>query len=312
MSRTFAQALEEGLLDGLALARMVRAHVTRAIAPLETESGFRPTLAVLRVGDDPASQVYVRHKLRAAAEVGMGSAVLELPGGVSQDEVLARIAAWNADPAIDGILVQLPLPRHLHTDTVLRAVDPGKDADGFHPANLGLLLNDRALLEPCTPRGVLCMLKEAEVTLRGCHAVVVGRSVIVGKPMAQLLLRNHATVTLCHSATSDLRQHVARADVLVVATGRPGMVPGAWIAPGAVVVDVGINRLDDGRLVGDVDFEGARRHARLITPVPGGAGPMTVAMLLWNTVLAARARRGLPQPATTPEGLPDFHAESHA
>jgi methylenetetrahydrofolate dehydrogenase (NADP+)/methenyltetrahydrofolate cyclohydrolase len=284
--------IHDGLIDGNLLAAQIRdriRHETQSFA----SDGVVLTLAVVRVGEDPASKVYVRNKIRACADVGITSRAVELPESTSEAELLAVIAALNADDSVDGILVQLPLPRHIVADRVLHSVSPKKDADGFHPANLGELLVGTALLEPCTPRGVMAMLRAAGVALDGAEAVVVGRSVIVGRTVAQMLVRENATVTICHRHTRDLRGHVERADVLIVATGVPGLIPGEWVKQGATVIDVGINRTPDGKLCGDVVFETARERAALITPVPGGVGPMTVAMLLWNTLLAGRVRRQL-------------------
>ncbi len=295
--------MQNGRLDGNALAALVRARTATEVTALGGQ-GIQLTLALVRVGDDPASKVYVRHKVRACAEVGIASRCIELPETTTESELLSLIDDLNVDDSVDGILVQLPLPKAINTDRVIERVAPAKDADGFHPANLGLLLARTALLEPCTPRGVMVMLRAAGVNLDGAEAVVVGRSVIVGRPIAQMLARENATVTLCHRHTRDLRAHVERADVLVVATGVPGLIPGEWVRPGAVVIDVGINRLPDGRLVGDVGFEEAAKRASLITPVPGGVGPMTVALLLWNTLLAGRARRGLGLPAGEAGVLP--------
>jgi methylenetetrahydrofolate dehydrogenase (NADP+)/methenyltetrahydrofolate cyclohydrolase len=247
---------------------------------------------VVRVGDDPASGVYVRNKDKAASAAGFDSATIHLPADTTPAALLATIARLNADPAVDGILVQLPLPPQISTQAAIAAVDPAKDVDGFHPLNAGRLAAGQPGLVPCTPRGVMHILAEAGVALRGARAVVLGRSQIVGRPMAQLLLSADCTVTVAHSRTRDLAAECARADVLVAAVGRPEMVRGDWIAPGAVVVDVGINRLPDGRLVGDVAFAEAAAVAGAITPVPGGVGPMTIACLLENTLEAALARRG--------------------
>ncbi len=275
------------ILDGKAIAERLRARLAERIATLP----FRPGLRVVRVGDDPASGVYVRNKDKAASAAGFDSATIHLPADTTQDALLATIARLNADPAVDGILVQLPLPPQISTQAAIAAVDPAKDVDGFHPLNAGRLAAGQPGLVPCTPRGVMHILAEAGVGLRGARAVVLGRSQIVGRPMAQLLLSADCTVTVAHSRTRDLAAECARADVLVAAVGRPEMVRGDWIAPGAVVVDVGINRLPDGRLVGDVAFAEAAAVAGAITPVPGGVGPMTIACLLENTLEAALARR---------------------
>jgi methylenetetrahydrofolate dehydrogenase (NADP+)/methenyltetrahydrofolate cyclohydrolase len=276
------------ILDGKAIAERLRARLAERIATLP----FRPGLRVVRVGDDPASGVYVRNKDKAANAAGFDSATIHLPADTTQAALLATIAQLNADPAVDGILVQLPLPPQISTQAAIDAVDPAKDVDGFHPLNAGRLAAGQPGLVPCTPRGVMHILAEAGVALAGARAVVLGRSQIVGRPMAQLLLSADCTVTIAHSRTRDIAAECARADVLVAAVGRPEMVRGDWIAPGAVVVDVGINRLPDGRLVGDVAFAEAAAVAGAITPVPGGVGPMTIACLLENTLEAALARRG--------------------
>ena len=276
------------ILDGKAIAARLRARLAERVAALP----FRPGLRVVRVGEDPASGVYVRNKDKAAKEVGFDSATIHLPETTSEADLLATIAALNADPAVDGILVQLPLPAQIRTEAAIAAVDPAKDVDGFHPLNAGRLAAGQPGLVPCTPRGVMHILAEAGVALRGARAVVLGRSQIVGRPMAQLLLGADCTVTIAHSRTRDLPGECRRADILVAAVGRPEMVRADWIAPGAVVVDVGINRLPDGRLVGDVAHAEAAAVAGAITPVPGGVGPMTIACLLENTLDAALARRG--------------------
>lgn len=276
------------ILDGKAIAARIRAGLAARVAALP----FRPGLRVVRVGDDPASGVYVRNKDKAATAAGFDSATIHLPADTTESALLATIAALNADPAVDGILVQLPLPGHIRTEAAIAAVDPAKDVDGFHPLNAGRLAAGQPGLVPCTPRGVMHILAESGVALRGARAVVLGRSQIVGRPMAQLLLGADCTVTIAHSRTRDLPAECRRADILVAAVGRAEMVRGDWIAPGAVVVDVGINRLADGRLVGDVAFEEAVAVAGAITPVPGGVGPMTIACLLENTLDAAIARRG--------------------
>ncbi|MCA3422479.1 MAG: bifunctional methylenetetrahydrofolate dehydrogenase/methenyltetrahydrofolate cyclohydrolase FolD [Roseomonas sp.] len=276
------------ILDGKALGARLRAGLAERIAGLS----FKPGLRVLRVGDDPASGVYVRNKDRAAAEAGFDSATTHLPESTSEAALLAEIARLNADPAVDGILVQLPLPGHIRAEAAIAAVDPAKDVDGFHPLNAGRLAAGEPGLVPCTPRGVMHLLAESGVALRGARALVLGRSQIVGRPMAQLLLGADCTVTIAHSRTRDLPAECRRAEILIAAAGRPEMVRGDWIAPGAVVIDVGINRLPDGKLVGDVAYAEAVGHAGAITPVPGGVGPMTIACLLENTLEAALARRG--------------------
>jgi methylenetetrahydrofolate dehydrogenase (NADP+)/methenyltetrahydrofolate cyclohydrolase len=276
------------LIDGKAVAARLRQGLAARVASL----GLRPGLRVVRVGEDPASGVYVRNKDKAAKEVGFESATLHLPEATSQSALLALIAELNADDAVDGILVQLPLPRHIDTDRVIAAVAPEKDVDGFHPLNAGRLASGQPGLVPCTPKGVMHLLRDAGCSLPGARALVLGRSAIVGRPMAQLLLAADCTVTIAHSRTRDLAAECRRAEILVAAVGRPEMVRGDWVAEGATVIDVGINRLPDGRLVGDVAFEGAAARAEAITPVPGGVGPMTIACLLENTLEAAIARRG--------------------
>ena len=276
------------ILDGKALGARLRAGLATRIATLP----FKPGLRVVRVGEDPASGVYVRNKDRAAAEAGFDSATIHLPESTTEADLLAEIARLNADPTVDGILVQLPLPAHIRAEAAIAAVDPRKDVDGFHPLNAGRLAAGEPGLVPCTPRGVMHLLAEAGVTLRGARALVLGRSQIVGRPMAQLLLGADCTVTIAHSRTRDLPAECRRAEILVAAAGRAEMVRGDWIAPGAVVIDVGINRLADGKLVGDVAYAEAVGHAGAITPVPGGVGPMTIACLLENTLEAALARRG--------------------
>jgi methylenetetrahydrofolate dehydrogenase (NADP+)/methenyltetrahydrofolate cyclohydrolase len=285
------------LIDGAAVARSVREQVASDVARLVAE-GVRPGLAVVLVGDDPASAVYVRSKGRACEEAGIHSVTIRLPAETSQEELLAQVDALNADDAIHGILVQMPLPRQLDADAIIRRIRPDKDVDGFHPVNVGKnLIGERDGFVPCTPAGVQELLVRSGVETRGAECVIVGRSNIVGKPMLALMIQSRAgansTVTLCHSATRDLAAHVGRAEILIVATGRPAMITGDMIRPGAVVIDVGINRVEDAsaargyRLVGDVDFDSAREVASLLTPVPGGVGPMTIAMLLRNTVKAA-------------------------
>jgi methylenetetrahydrofolate dehydrogenase (NADP+)/methenyltetrahydrofolate cyclohydrolase len=276
------------ILDGKALGAKLRAGLAVRIAGLP----FKPGLRVVRVGEDPASGVYVRNKDRAAAEAGFDSATIHLPETTTEADLLAEIARLNADPAVDGILVQLPLPAHIRAEIAIAAVDPRKDVDGFHPLNAGRLAAGEPGLVPCTPRGVMHLLAEAGVALRGARALVLGRSQIVGRPMAQLLLGADCTVTIAHSRTRDLPAECRRAEILVAAAGRAEMVRGDWIAPGAVVIDVGINRLPNGKLVGDVAYAEALGHAGAITPVPGGVGPMTIACLLENTLEAALARRG--------------------
>jgi methylenetetrahydrofolate dehydrogenase (NADP+)/methenyltetrahydrofolate cyclohydrolase len=278
-------------IDGKAVAARVRAEVADAAAGLRAQ-GIAPTLAAVLVGDDPASAVYVRSKTRAAREAGVDVRDHKLPATTTQAELEALIAGLNADPIVDGILVQLPLPAPLDADAVIRALDPDKDVDGLHPMSLGLLAQGKPSFVPCTPSGCMRLLREVGAELSGARAVVVGRSLLVGKPIALLLANASATVALCHSRTRDLADEVRRADIVVAAVGRPGLVRGDWIRPGAVVLDVGMNRTADGKLVGDVEFAAAAARARAITPVPGGVGPMTIACLLENTVRAARRRRG--------------------
>jgi methylenetetrahydrofolate dehydrogenase (NADP+)/methenyltetrahydrofolate cyclohydrolase len=275
------------LLDGKALAADLRAEVAARVATL----AYRPGLAVVLVGDDPASAVYVRNKDRAAQQAGLNVRTIRLPADTPQSDLLALVATLNADDTVDGILVQLPLPAHIDSRAVLQAVDPAKDVDGFHPFNVGLLAEGAATLAPCTPRGVMKLLAASGIALSGARALVLGRSAIVGRPVANLLLAANATVTVAHSRTRDLAAECRRAEVLVAAVGRPEMVSGDWIADGAVVIDVGINRLPDGRLVGDCDTESCAARAAAITPVPGGVGPMTIACLLENTLLAAVGRK---------------------
>ncbi|CAJ49268.1 bifunctional methylenetetrahydrofolate dehydrogenase/methenyltetrahydrofolate cyclohydrolase FolD [Bordetella avium] len=274
------------IIDGVALSQRIREEVAERAAAL-TAQGVRPGLAVVLVGEDPASQVYVRNKVAACEKAGLHSVKEQYPADLSEADLLARIDALNRDPSIHGILVQLPLPAHLDSHKVIEAIAPEKDVDGFHISNAGLLMTGQPLFRPCTPYGVMKMLESEGVTLRGAEAVVVGASNIVGKPMAMLLLAAGATVTICNSKTRDLAAQTRRADVLVVATGRPRMITGDMIKPGAVVIDVGINRGDDGKLCGDVDFASAQQVAGAITPVPGGVGPMTIAMLMVNTLQAA-------------------------
>lgn len=273
-------------IDGKALAQRVRAQVAERVQKLK-EQGITPGLTVVLVGEDPASQVYVRNKALACEQAGMNSDVIRLPAQTTQAELLDLIEKLNNDAAVHGILVQLPLPAHLDEHAVIEAIAATKDVDGFHISNAGLLLTGKPLFRPCTPYGVMKMLEDEGVNLRGAEAVVVGASNIVGKPMALMLQAEGATVTICNSKTKDLAAHTRRADVLVVAVGRPNMITGDMIKPGAVVIDVGINRLDNGKLVGDVDYESAQAVASAITPVPGGVGPMTIAMLLVNTTEAA-------------------------
>ncbi|SOB94532.1 bifunctional methylenetetrahydrofolate dehydrogenase/methenyltetrahydrofolate cyclohydrolase FolD [Rhodobacter maris] len=289
-------------IDGKAFAADVRAQVATHVARLKEESGLTPGLAVVLVGEDPASQVYVKNKGIQTREVGMNSFEHKLDAATSEADLLALIARLNADPTVHGILVQLPLPGHLDSDLVINAIDPAKDVDGFHISNVGLLGTGQKAMVPCTPLGCLMMLRDHLGSLSGLDAVVVGRSNIVGKPMAQLLLAESCTVTIAHSRTKNLAEVCKRADILVAAVGRPEMIPGDWVKPGATVIDVGINRIErDGKmkLVGDVDFASAVEVAGAITPVPGGVGPMTIACLLANTLTACCRAHGLAEP----EGL---------
>ena len=279
------------LIDGKAVAEKVRGEIREAITKRTARGKRAPGLAVVLVGKNPASEIYVRNKHRACEAAGILSIGRDLPDDTSQESLLALIGELNADPAVDGILVQLPLPPQISAEAVVEAIDPAKDVDGFHPYNIGRLTQGQPLLRPCTPYGVMKMLEHYDLDPTGRKAVIVGRSNIVGKPMALELLIANATPVICHSKTSNLREEVAGADLLIAAIGRPEFIPGDWVKPGAVVVDVGMNRLE-GKLVGDVDFAGAKERAGWITPVPGGVGPMTVAMLLHNTLSSARHRDG--------------------
>jgi methylenetetrahydrofolate dehydrogenase (NADP+)/methenyltetrahydrofolate cyclohydrolase len=274
------------LLDGNALSKKIRAEIA-ARSAIATAKGVRPGLAVIVVGDNPASQVYVRNKVKACEEVGFHSVLESYSAELGEDELLARIATLNADPSIHGILVQLPLPDHIASERVLEAIAPSKDVDGFHVVNAGALMVGQPEFIPCTPYGCMKILESIDYPIRGARAVIVGASNIVGKPMALLLLQAGATVTICNSKTRDLAHHTKEADILVVATGKPKMITGDMVKTGAVVIDVGINRLPDGKLCGDIDFDTAKYIAGWITPVPGGVGPMTITMLLMNTLEAA-------------------------
>lgn len=290
------------IIDGKAFAETVRAQVANHVARLKAGHGITPGLAVVLVGEDPASQVYVRSKGKQTVEAGMASFEHKLPAETSEADLVALVKQLNADPKVHGILVQLPLPAHLDSDLVINTIDPAKDVDGFHISNVGLLGTGQKAMVPCTPLGCLMLLRDHLGSLSGKTAVVVGRSNIVGKPMAQLLLGDSCTVTIAHSRTKDLPAVCRTADILVAAVGRPEMVKGDWVKPGATVIDVGINRIErDGKtkLVGDVDFASAASVAGAITPVPGGVGPMTIACLLANTLTACCRANGLPEP----EGL---------
>lgn len=275
------------IIDGKQLSDTIKAHVATEVEALKAH-GITPGLSVVLVGDDPASHVYVRNKAAACEKAGMVSRVIRLSDNTTEADLLRVIHDLNHDDAIHGILVQLPLPRHLDSAIVIEAIDPKKDVDGFHVSNAGLLMTGSPLFQPCTPYGIMKMLESEGVSLWGAEVVIVGASNIVGKPMAMLTLAAGATVTLCNSKTRDLASHTRRADVLIVATGKPGIVTGDMIKQGAVVIDVGINRNAEGKLTGDVEFESARQVAAAITPVPGGVGPMTIAMLLMNTLSAAQ------------------------
>jgi methylenetetrahydrofolate dehydrogenase (NADP+)/methenyltetrahydrofolate cyclohydrolase len=279
-------------IDGKAIAASVREGVREKVSELTARTGVRPGLTVVLVGEDPASRIYVRSKGKAAEEAGIVSRQIDLPASTPEKELLDLVARLNGDDAVHGILVQLPLPDHIDESKVIEAIAPGKDVDGFHPVNAGRLFTGGVSFLPCTPYGILKMLDHEKVELKGKHAVVVGRSNIVGKPAAMLLLSRHATVTICHSRTVDLPSVVRTGDVVVAAVGRAEMIRGSWIRPGAVVIDVGMNRNAEGKLCGDVAFDEAVEVAGAITPVPGGVGPMTIAMLLQNTYEAALRRTG--------------------
>ena len=282
------------IIDGKAISAQIRGELTQEVAKLKKETGVTPGLAVVLVGDNPASKVYVGAKEKGCAELGLVSKKFVLAGDASEQELLALVEKLNHDPEIDGILVQLPLPKQIDENKVIAAIDPDKDVDGFHPVNVGRLVIGTAGFKPCTPYGVIHLLKRSGVKLAGAEVVIVGRSNIVGKPVALLLLQEHATVTVCHSKTRDLGEVCRRADVLVVAIGRPKMITADMVREGVVVIDVGVNRLADGKLCGDVDYDAVAQKASQITPVPGGVGPMTIAMLMYNTVNSARRRAGLP------------------
>jgi methylenetetrahydrofolate dehydrogenase (NADP+)/methenyltetrahydrofolate cyclohydrolase len=283
---------EARIIDGKATAAALRAEIGREVAAIKANRGIVPGLHVVLVGEDPASKVYVASKEKLAVEIGMNSVAHRLPAETTEAELLAKLAELNADDSVDGILVQLPLPKHINTGRIIDAIDPAKDVDGLHPINAGLLAGGKNGLVPCTPLGCMLLLKQALPSLSGLDAVVIGRSELVGRPVAQLLLQADCTVTIAHSRTRDLAAVVKRADIVIAAVGRPRMVKGDWIKPGATVIDVGINRLPDGKLTGDVDFAEAVKVAGAITPVPGGVGPMTIACLLKNTLTAFHARRG--------------------
>jgi methylenetetrahydrofolate dehydrogenase (NADP+)/methenyltetrahydrofolate cyclohydrolase len=276
------------IIDGKAVAREIQAEIKGEVEGLKRRWGLVPGLGVVLVGDDPASHLYVKNKEKACKEVGIRSEEHLLPASVSEREILSLIQKLNRKDEIHGILVQLPLPAHVRAERVLNAVSPQKDIDGFHPVNQGLLLAGGEGFRPCTPMGIMKLLDSVRCDPKGKNATVVGRSNIVGKPVAMMLLERHATVTICHSRTAQLKDEISRADIVVAAIGKAGMIRGDWIKPGAVVIDVGINRLPSGKLSGDVEFDSAKERASYITPVPGGVGPMTICMLLFNTLRAAK------------------------
>ena len=280
------------LIDGKKIAAETRAEIAEAVAA-QKAAGVTPGLAVIIVGENPASQVYVRNKHKACGEVGMYSEVIEMPGDTTQETLLAKIAELNDDDKIDGILVQLPLPKHIDEEKVINAIRPDKDVDAFHPVNTGKIMIGNPDFLPCTPAGVMVMLKKTGIDITGKNCVVVGRSNIVGKPMAMLLLGANGTVTVCHSKTKDLASVTREADILVVAIGRADFITGDMVKEGAVVIDVGMNRREDGKLTGDVDFASASERVSYITPVPGGVGPMTITMLLQNTLTASKLHHNL-------------------
>jgi methylenetetrahydrofolate dehydrogenase (NADP+)/methenyltetrahydrofolate cyclohydrolase len=274
------------IIDGKKIAATLSRSLQEHISALVTQGHPQPGLTVILVGHNPASAVYVRNKQAACEKAGIQSTLVEKPASITEDELVSLIEYYNHDAATHGILVQLPLPHHINVKRILETISPHKDVDGFHPANIGKLAQRDPFLQPCTPLGVMHMLQSLKLDVKGMNATVIGASQIVGRPMAICLMNAGATVTVCHRFTKDLRANVENADCLVVAAGHPGLVPGSWIKPGAIVIDVGMNRLDNGKLVGDVDFAGAKERASYITPVPGGVGPMTVACLLQNTVVA--------------------------
>ncbi len=279
------------IIDGKALSAVVKDEVRDEVITLEAQYGRKPCLCVIIVGENPASQVYVRNKVKAAAYTGMDSLLVELPADISEEELLGKIHSLNEDPLVDGVLVQLPLPKHIDEQKVIDAIDRDKDVDGFHPGNVSSLWLGTRCIVPCTPAGIMRLIDSTGIELKGKMAVVVGRSNIVGKPVAKLLLDRHATVTIAHSRTADLGAVTRLADVLVVAVGKAGLVTGDMVKPGAVVIDVGMNRNAEGKLCGDVDFESCAKVASWITPVPGGVGPMTIAMLMKNTIDCYLARQ---------------------
>lgn len=279
------------IIDGKAIAAQVRSELKKEIDRLKAKAGISPGLAVILAGNNPASEIYVKHKEKACESLGVYSEIHRLDENVSTESIIEAVERLNGDKKIHGILVQLPLPKQVDRDRILKAVKPSKDVDGFHPFSLGSLLSDKECFLPCTPQGIIELLNREKIEIRGKKAVVVGRSIIVGKPVALLLLKNHATVTICHSRTADLAEVTRQADILVAAIGHPKFITGAMIKKGAVVIDVGINRIE-GKLCGDVDFDSAKETAGAITPVPGGVGPMTIAMLMKNTLKAAVLAHG--------------------
>lgn len=287
-----ATTMTASIIDGKAIGAEIRRAVKTRIDERREAGKHIPGLAVVLVGTDPASEVYVRNKRRGCEEVGIQSFAHDLDADITQDELLQVIDRLNADPTVNGILVQLPLPPHMDSETIIERIHPDKDVDGFHPYNVGRLALRLPRLRPCTPHGIMTLLQHTGQPIKGAHAVVVGASNIVGRPMSLELLLAGSTVTTCHRFTRDLASHVSSADILIVAVGKPGLVPGEWVKPGATVIDVGINRQPDGSLVGDIQFEAARERASWITPVPGGVGPMTVATLLENTLHAAELQQG--------------------
>lgn len=280
------------ILDGKALSIKIKQDIKAEVKQLKEEKGITAGLAVILVGDDPASHTYVKMKAKSCKEVGIYSITHEMPDDIKEEEILETIAMMNNNHNIDGILIQLPLPSHIDTTKVLEMVAPAKDVDGFHPFNVGRLVTNLNGFVPCTPLGVMRLLKEYDIDVKGMNAVVVGASNIVGKPMANLLLNANATVDICHIYTKDLKSHTLKADILLVGVGKPNLITEDMVKDGAIVIDIGTNRLEDGRLVGDVDFEKISKKASYITPVPGGVGPMTIAMLLENTLSASKLRRG--------------------
>lgn len=275
------------VISGQQLAKELRETMKEEVNLLK-QSGITPHLTVILIGDDPASLSYVNGKKKASAEVGISSEIIKLDEVIQEDELLQKISELNNDPNVHGILVQLPVPKHIDEQKVIEAIDPKKDVDGFHPINIGRMMTGQDTFLPCTPFGIMKMLQSKNINIRGKHAVIIGRSNIVGKPMGQLLLNEDATVTYCHSRTQDLKKHTLSADILIVAVGKEHFIDGSYIKDGAVVIDVGVNRTKDGKLTGDVDFEDAKKKASYITPVPRGVGPMTITMLLENTIKAAK------------------------